>query len=41
MCLELFGDALTLGHLLCQQEHLFLNLFGDVSKVGIQPSTGQ
>ena len=39
--LELFGDTLTLCHLLCQQEHLFLCLIVDVSKIGIQPATGQ
>ena len=41
LCLELFGDTLTLCHLLCQQEHLFLCLIVDVSKIGIQPATGQ
>ncbi len=30
---ELFGDPLTFGHLLCQQEHLFRCLFVDVGKV--------
>ena len=38
---ELFGDALTLGHLLCQQEHLLRCLFVDVGKVGVQSAAGQ
>ena len=37
---ELFGDALTLGHLLYQQEHLLRRLFVDVGKVCIQPAAG-
>ena len=38
---EPFGDALTLGHLLCQQEHLIRCLLVDVGKVGIQSAAGQ
>ena len=38
---ELFGDTLTLSHLLCQQGHLFLCLLIDVGKVGVQPAAGQ
>ena len=38
---EMFCDALTLGHLLCQQGHLLRRLFVDVGKVGIQLTAGQ
>ena len=41
LCFALFSDALTLGHLLCQQEHLLRRLFVDVGKVGIQLTAGQ
>ena len=37
---ELFDAALTLGHLLYQQEHLLRRLFVDVGKVCIQPIAG-
>ena len=39
--LELFGDALTLWHLPCQQEHLLRRLLVDVGQVGVQPTAGQ
>ena len=38
---ELLGHALTLRHLLCQQEHLLCGLLVDVGKIGIQPAGGQ
>ena len=38
---ELFSYALSLGHLLCQQEHLLRYLFVDVGKVGIQLAADQ
>ena len=41
LCFELFGDALLLGHLLCQQEHLLRRLLVDVGEVGVQPAAGQ
>ena len=34
LCFELFGDALLLGHLFRQQEHLLRCLFVDVSQIG-------
>ena len=41
LCFELFGDALTLCHLLCQQEYLLRRLFAYVGQIGIQSATGQ
>jgi hypothetical protein len=41
LCLELFGDALTLGYLLYQQEHLLRRLFVYVCQIGIQSAAGQ
>ena len=41
LCLELFADVLTLGHLRYQQAHLRRRLFVDVGKLCIQPAAGQ
>ena len=41
LCFEQFGDALTIRHLLCQQEHLLRGMFVDVGKVCIQLPAGQ
>lgn len=41
LCFELFCHALTLCHLLCQQEHLLRRLFVDVGKICIQSAAGQ
>ncbi len=41
LCFELLGDTLTLSHLFCQQEHLFLRPLVDVGQIGIQLAAGQ